>query len=127
VWETWRPRDALAADLCHARQRLTSAKHVWSKVSGPAAAFLASALRLGWQVHDFNRVSDDCGNEFRFDRDPPALVKAAVVESVRRWQMRRIDAALPAAGLNGNIRLDPIRKLLRPNDRDGLWTTAHRA
>ena len=120
-----------------ARRRLTLAKSIWAATSGPASAFIASAARLGWQVFAFNHVADDQGNEFFLDRDPPALVKEAVVESVRRWQMRRVAAIFPEIDspplptthrplpTNHSFRLAPLQYLLRRSSDD--WGPAEQS
>ena len=122
---SWRPCAALALDVAAAKQRLCKAACLWKAVSGPASAFVASALRLGWEVHDFSHVTDDAGNKFDFTRDSPALVKQMVAESVRRWQMRRVDATFTSADLGGAFRLPPLAKLLRSSAKD--WGPAERA
>ena len=63
--------------------------------------------------------------EWRFDRESPALVRVAVVDAVRRWQMRRVDEAFPTCGLSSGFRQPPLRKLLRASD--GQWGPAQRA
>jgi len=80
-----------ALDVAAAKQRLCKAACLWKAVTGPA--FVTSALRLGWVVSDYRHVTDDAGNQFDLARDPPALVKQMVAESVRRWQVARVDRA----------------------------------
>jgi hypothetical protein len=125
VFDCWRPRAALALDVAAAKQRLCKASCLWKAVTGPASAFVASALRLGWTVHDYSHVTDDAGNKFDLARDPPALVKQMVAESVRRWQVARVDRTFSSADLGGTLRLAPLAKLLRTSSP--LWGPAERA
>ncbi len=64
-------------------------------------------------MHDFCHVTDDVGNKYDLTRDPPALVKQMVAESVRRWQWARLDATFSSAARAGALRLPPIAHLLR--------------
>ena len=47
VWEGRRAREQLTRDLMNARVRLARARSPWAAVTGPAAAFLATAARIG--------------------------------------------------------------------------------
>ena len=47
--------------------------------------------------------------------------------SVRRWQVRRIDALLPTAGLAAGILVAPVRKLLQAAAATATWTFAAQA
>jgi hypothetical protein len=76
-------------------------------------------------VHDYSHVTDDAGNKFDLARDPPALVKQMVAESVRRWQVARVDRTFSSADLGGTLRLAPLAKLLRTSSP--LWGPAERA
>ena len=68
-----------------ARARLARAKNPWAVVHGSAAAYVATASRLGWCVQGPLSVLTDDGITLDFVVDSPAFVKAAVDDSVRRW------------------------------------------
>jgi len=117
----------LAAAALH---KLASAKHAWSAVAGPAAAFVASAQRLGWQVHTAVRITLDDGREVALDLDSPAIVRQWVCDSVRRWRWRTIADRLPS--LHGDGRgcgalMHPVWKLLSYRSNAADWGPAERA
>ena len=108
VWSALRPLAAMAEAVRAAQHRIDTSKSTWAVVSGPAAALLATAARIGWCVLAFDRLIDDNGVEYPLRRESPALVAGAVVESVRRWQIRQIAATFPAAQLDCGIRIEPV-------------------
>ena len=79
VWSSLRPAPALAEALVCAQRRIDSAASMWSVVTGPASAVIASASRLGWAVPDYCRFVDDLGVEL----DLPPLIPGAGVHSCR--------------------------------------------
>ena len=101
VWHEWLPRAALGKLIAAARARLARAKNPWAAVRGPAAAYVATASRLGWCVQGPLSVFTDDGTTLDFGVDSPAFVKAAVDESVRRWRGRSIGRRLAGADLDG--------------------------
>ena len=132
IWETWAPRPLLQRLVVRAKLRISVAKSPWANVHGPAAAFVASALRLLWVIHDALRVAMDNGVNLHFAVDSPAFVKRAVCQSVRRWRWRaigsRIDGADPDGCGDGSFML-PIFRLLDPRYQctDTAWGSAQRA
>ena len=132
IWETWAPRPLLQRLVVRAKLRISVAKSPWANVHGPAAAFVASALRLQWVIHDALRVTMDNGVNLHFAVDSPAFVKRAVCQSVRRWRWRaigsRIDGADPDGCGDGSFML-PIFRLLDPRYQctDTAWGSAQRA
>ena len=125
VWSDLRPVTALAQALACAQSRIDAAASMWSVVTGPASAVIASASRLGWRVPDCTRFVDDLGVELNLRRASPARVRVAVVESVRRWQAARIARTFPASQLHDGIRLDPLRRLLSRTGEN--WSSAEQA
>ena len=97
IWEKWLPRESLlklaaeALDLAIRRQR------PWAHCTGPGAAFVLSAARLGWTVHDAFTVTMDDGKPLSFILDPPCVVKRFVADSVRRWRWRSIEEHAPTS------------------------------
>ncbi len=129
-WESWLPRGALLRLTAHAKRRLSRARSAWAVVTGPAASFVASATRLGWLVRDAFSVTTDCGEDLRFDLDPPVIVQRAVARSVQRWRWRRVELAFPHLHHpTGHVGadLEPIAKLLRSRSNDGVWNRETRA
>ena len=61
TWENWVPLKLLQTVICDAKRRLSNAKSAWSHVRGPAAALVATANRLGWQVNSATHLLDDKG------------------------------------------------------------------
>ena len=86
AWYCWLQRDALQALIGHALQRIVGTESPWAWVTGPAAAFVASARRLGWVVRDAAQVLTDQGVLLDFTRDSPAFVQGQVSKSVWRWR-----------------------------------------
>ena len=96
VWSSWLPRSALDRLARHAIARLSAAASPWSLVAGPAAAFVASAFRLGWVLENALSMSTDHGVQIDLRRDPPAFVRDLVRASVWRWRWRNVEAKIPA-------------------------------
>ena len=86
VWESWAPVKLLQVAICDAKKRLRGAKSVWAHVKGPAAALVATAQRLGWQVHTATQLLDDSGREVNLTLDSPCMVKGWATEAVWRWR-----------------------------------------
>ena len=61
VWHEWLPRAMLSRLITAARARLARAKNPWAVVHGPAAAYVATASRLGWCVQEPLTVLTDDG------------------------------------------------------------------
>ena len=132
VWHDWLPRVALGKLISVARARLAHAKNPWAKVHGPAAAYVATANRVGWCVQGPLCVMTDDGVSLDFCVDSPAFVKAAVDESVRRWRGRNIGRRLAGTdpdGLGLGSNLACIYRLLDPrrNAEDDDWGPRERA
>ena len=132
IWENWSPRPLLQRLVVRAKLRMSVAKSQWANVHGPAAAYVASALRLQWVIHDALRVTMDNGVGLNFSVDSPAFVKRAICQSVRRWRWRaigiRVEGADPDGCGDGSFLL-PIYRLLDPryNRGDTSWGSAQRA
>ena len=131
-WENWSPRSILQRLVVRAKLRLSTAKSHWANVHGPAAAFVASALRLQWIIHDAFRITMDNGVGFNFTVDSPAFVKRAICQSVRRWRWRaigiRVEGTDPDGCGDGSFLL-PVYRLLDPRYHrdDASWGPAQRA
>ena len=117
VWERWLPASALRRLVAFAKRRMVVAKRTWSVVCGPGAAFVASAHRLGWVVHDACVVTVDDGTMLNLTIDSPAFVKKAVENSVRRWRWRGVETrlgSLDSGGHGAGAIMQPIFRLLDP-------------
>ena len=86
VWHTWMPHRALEQMVVAANATLGKATSVWQHVRGPAAATVASAWRLGWQVHAHDSITTDLGRQLNLTLDPPVVVQKEVARAVRRWR-----------------------------------------
>ena len=67
-----------------------TARFQWNKVTGPFAAVINTAQRLGWRHKRdliFQMDSDDL---IDLNAESPSFVKARVRESVARWRDSRI-------------------------------------
>ena len=100
VWHDWLPSGALHKIIDSAKSRLAQAKSaaLWHHVRGPAAATVASAQRLGWQVVSAVTLRTDEGRILHLDRDPPVVIRQECQEAVRRWRNKRIMEKLPHLG-----------------------------
>ena len=76
VWSHWLPRAALDRLTRNALALAREGAISWGKVCGPAAAFVASALRLGWHVIDSQTLITDNGLAIDLLCDSPAFVTA---------------------------------------------------
>ena len=124
VWNQWLPRGALQALISAAVAKLTESAKIWCKVAGPAAAYVASAWRLGWKGASWCEVTDDAGKLLQFCRDAPRRTRDLVYKSARRWRNRRIYSkftGLPEDRRGDGLFLTPIYRLLnaKPNPS---WT-----
>ena len=121
VWSQWLPRVALEKLAVAALGMIVEGAVAWAKVRGPAAAFVASALRLGWRVSDAFNLVTDRGNHVDMRQDSPAFVLSEVRKAVWRWRWRRLERKHPCladgAGGYGPL-VGPIFRLLnsRPGD-----------
>jgi hypothetical protein len=131
VWEKWLERGALLRLVADAKCRLTRARSVWAYVRGPGAAFVASAARLGWTVHDACSVTLDDGFSVHFTVDSPAMVKELVASSVQRWRWRAVEerySSLHSGGRGDGALIQPILQLLRPcRSKADEWGPSQRA
>ena len=50
VWGQWLPIPSLDKDISFIKAKFNAVKSTWQHVKGPAAATVASARRLGWEV-----------------------------------------------------------------------------
>ena len=79
VWHDWLPRATLGKKIVRTRARLARAKNPWAVVHGPAAAYVATAGRLGWCLQGPLTALLDDGSPLDYAIDSPAFVKAAVL------------------------------------------------
>jgi hypothetical protein len=127
VWESWLSRPALEKLATAARVKVGKPNFRWTSVRGPAAAFVASAVRLGWDVLDAYNVVTDWGASIDFRVDPPAYAVQLVTESVWRWRWRLVEAKLPhltqGSGGHGPF-IEPVLKLLAAQPT-ATWDAKH--
>ena len=94
-WEAWVSQDALrqAFKVCQARMSRTTG---WNTVTGPTAAAIRTAARIGWRFADPTSMYDDLGVCWRTLQDSPAAIAQAVQRSVRRWRFNSIVRDTPS-------------------------------
>ncbi len=129
VWEQWLPTRALMRVVKDAKRRLECAARPWSVVRGPGAAFVASAQRLGWTVHDARHVTTDRGRALDLAIDPPIVVARECEDAVRRWRWRVVEETVPSLASGGagfGADFSPVLKLLRPSSESTEWTAEYR-
>ena len=68
---------------------------MWSSVTGPVSALLASLHRLGWCMPNVYEVIDDQGCCWNFTADPPAALMEAGRRAVRRWRFNKVGESIP--------------------------------
>ena len=129
VWEEWLPGPCLLRLTGQAKVKLAAARRQWAVVRGPAAAFVASAARLGWTVHDAFSVTTDTGMSLRLHVDPPVVIRRACHEAVWRWRMRSIERQCPSLDSGGKglgPDIEPILRLLRSREKSEHWNADYR-
>lgn len=66
LWQAWESLEELESAFNRALKNLTAVKSVgrsvWTTVSGPVGAVIASVWRLGWHCSTFRRFTDDAGD-----------------------------------------------------------------
>ena len=81
-WSHWRSHDALrAAHVCVTstlRRKAASKRSPWSLVTGPTAAAVITAARLGWSFESADVIITDDNQRIELGADPPAAVRVAV-------------------------------------------------
>ena len=74
VWNSWIPADELNLAIWKARNKLVEAVQPCRLVDGPAAATVATCMRLEWGTQDASTVMTDQGRKLGLAEDPPAVV-----------------------------------------------------
>ncbi len=129
-WMQWAPRHALNTTMAKVKLKLLHASRPWARVTGPAAAVVATAARLGWHVADATTLVTDRGRRLDLTCDPPTVVRREVRAAVDRWRWRRIELGVPgidSGGAGHGAAIAPVRRLLRPAARSPSWTPACQA
>ena len=124
VWESWLPQHALLQLAASAKHRLAVAAQQWAAVLGPGAAYVATAGRLGWTVHDAVNVTTDTGLALNLREDPPIVIARECDAAVGRWRWRAVELAHPSldsGGADQGANFAPIQKLLRATGCTQQW------
>jgi hypothetical protein len=113
AWEGWLPHRVLDRLLVAARSKLCRATRPWPRVTGPASAMVAAAMRLGWSVTSATELITDLGETLKLHISSPGAVSVVMQRAVRRWQWRNVTRVQPAlhASTAGAL-FKPIRILL---------------
>ena len=130
VWESWMPRSALQRMVEAAKTRAAGSKaSMWSTVTGPAAAFVASASRLGWAITDATKIVTREKVELDLCRDSPAMVKYHTKRAVWQWRWGRLESKLPSLkqGEGGHgLHVQPLFSLLKSKRASENWDRQQR-
>ena len=93
-WESWRQHELLQLAFNDAVTKLrrpsTTEQNAWAKCTGPTAAAILTASRLGWHFTGPHTMISDCDEEFDFKHDSPAAIALAVEEAVTRWRTANV-------------------------------------
>ena len=96
-WQNWRSSHELNESHLAATKKLLKAKTtVWRVVTGPAAAVVATAWRIGWVFIDARQIKTEQGRTLDFLLDSPAAVADEVFRAVRRWTLGKLLRAVPS-------------------------------
>ena len=88
-WQGWQNHEVMEKALVRAQGRvLHDGQPQWSFVSGPAAATVASAARIGWTFSRHHQLLCDDVTTLDLYLDPPIVVADAVQRAVRRWRLK---------------------------------------
>ena len=73
-WESWQPRESLNAAIQLAKTKvLRDGAAVWSRVTGPIGAAVATASRIGWTTSSGHTLVCDNGETVDLSLDPPIV------------------------------------------------------
>lgn len=128
VWNQWLSHHMMADTVRRVGAKLDKAKQPWQVVTGPAAAMMATARRLGWVVHDFSRITVHDGTEIDMLVDPPAAVGRKCDDAVRRWRWGNVAQVIPElsrAGDDPTPATAPIWKVCKRESPKEGWTKQH--
>ena len=101
---------------------MSGAKHVWSKVHGPAAALIATLARLGWHVNSATQLTSEDGTTVNLALDSPAFVKGEVTNAVGKWRWRNVESSFSAlrnASTGVGAWWKPVLAVLRQPNSEG--------
>ena len=90
IWEGLFPLRQMLQLAAAAKVKLTRATSPWKAVRGPAAAFIATAARWAWHVHDATTITTHDGEYLNFRIDPAEVTKRHVMRAVRARRWRRV-------------------------------------
>ena len=95
-WLQLQPTKSLEAAVSYAKKLVLEETGTnWGKVTGPVAAAVASASRIGWTFRDGHTICCENGSMLDLLLDPPAVFAAATKRAVRAWRLQRIGAEMP--------------------------------
>ena len=101
-WENWaQPTDLVRVfKLVKPKVHAAQPNH-WSAVRGPAAALVATCIRLKWRSEDGRIFHDDVGAILDAKLDPPQAFADAAKRSVERLALDAVIEQLPASTPHG--------------------------
>ena len=114
AWDQLIPHDQLMATWKKAMTTVATAGRPFSKVAGPAGAYVASAHRLGWQTPSWRHILLDEDTLVDIADIAPRGLKALAFRSWQRREARHTDLA---KNLGGTPDFEPLRAFI---SRKGL-------
>ena len=91
IWHQWLPTSLLGLAIDQAKVKFAKARNTWNAVSGPAAALIVTASRLGCCVLNATEIMTDDGRLLQLHLDSPKAVLYETYVVVRRWRWRNVE------------------------------------
>jgi len=122
-YQSWRNVDEMNEAYFAAENKLLLTKGpIWTVVTGPSGAAIASAWRIGWTFLSPRSMRTERGKVMDCLSDSPESITREVHKSVRRWRLGRILRRLPFARPAHTAFELPHADLLPPRGYDkSLW------
>ena len=96
-WEHWLACRYMHEAITYAssKVRIQDGDARWALVTGPSAAVVASASRIGWRFKAGHLLCTDQNEVLDLSLDPPIVVLQETRRAVRRWRLRNIGKLFP--------------------------------
>ena len=125
IWESYPPMPLLQDALDGAKARTHKSQSPWLLATGPAAAFLLTANRVGWQAQSARFLVTDSGQQIDLLHLAPKAVAALTERASERWSDRQALARAAAGEVGFEIFWTALQPLL--SGKPPLsWSREHR-
>eukprot|EP00971_Amphidinium_carterae_P190032 3772277-Amphidinium_carterae.1 len=110
--------EILNCALAGAAKRLLTKSNPWGSTNGPCAAFILTAVRLGWQIFSASHWRDHLGRDLKPEIHSPSYLARLAAEHAQLWalQGQQVRRGEP----QGQIWWQPIHDALRTVASDPL-------